>query len=117
MGRLPLTGSLGQALVLGLYLYDEGQVRLWPYPRANGEHTIQVLQRLQAEAPERPLIVLWDGRAVSPGQGRPGGRHDPGHRPHTAARLQPGSDARGGALALAAGRTSPITTAMSAPRT
>jgi transposase len=45
----------------GLYLYNEGQVRLWPYPRANGEHTIQVLQRLQAEAPERPLIVLWDG--------------------------------------------------------
>src|SRR3954462_1532583 len=45
----------------GLYLYNEGQVRLWPYPRANGDHTIQVLQRLQAEAPERPLIVLWDG--------------------------------------------------------
>src|SRR3954463_8774911 len=25
----------------GLYLYNEGQVRLWPYPRANGEHTIE----------------------------------------------------------------------------
>ncbi len=65
MGRLPLTGSpLGLSAKLsfyGLYLYNEGQVRLWPYPRANGEHTIQVLQRLQAEAPERPLIVLWDG--------------------------------------------------------
>jgi hypothetical protein len=23
----------------GLYLYNEGQVRLWPYPRANGCHT------------------------------------------------------------------------------
>ena len=45
----------------GLYLDNEGQVRLWPYPRANGDHTIQVLQRRQAEAPERPLIVLWDG--------------------------------------------------------
>ena len=24
----------------GLYLFNEGQVRVWPYPRANGEHTI-----------------------------------------------------------------------------
>jgi transposase len=45
----------------GLYLYNEGQVRLWPYPRANGDHTIDVLQRLRAEVPERKLIVLWDG--------------------------------------------------------
>jgi len=45
----------------GLYLYNEGQVRLWSYPRANGEHTIDVLQRLRAEVPERKLIVLWDG--------------------------------------------------------
>src|SRR3954453_4273573 len=45
----------------GLYLYNEGQVRLWPYPRATGEHTITVLQRLRAEAAERRLIVLWDG--------------------------------------------------------
>ena len=54
-------GLSAKLSVYGLYLYNEGQVRLWPYPRANGEHTIQVLQRLQAEAPERPLIVLWDG--------------------------------------------------------
>jgi transposase len=45
----------------GLYFYNEGQVRLWPYPRANGEHTVEVLQRLRAEAPDRTLIVLWDG--------------------------------------------------------
>ena len=45
----------------GLYLYNEGQVRLWPYPRANGCHTIDVLRRLRAEAPDRKLIVLWDG--------------------------------------------------------
>jgi transposase len=45
----------------GLYLYNEGQVRLWPYPRANGEHTIDVLWRLRAEWPEQQLIVLWDG--------------------------------------------------------
>jgi hypothetical protein len=33
----------------GIYLYSEGQTRIWPYPRANGEHTIDVLQRLRAE--------------------------------------------------------------------
>src|SRR5205085_9864554 len=45
----------------GLYLYNEGQVRLWPYPRANGEHTIDVLRRLRAEFSDAALIVLWDG--------------------------------------------------------
>jgi transposase len=45
----------------GLYLSNEGQVRLWPYPRANGEHTIEVLRRLRAEFPDEALIVLWDG--------------------------------------------------------
>jgi len=45
----------------GLYLYNEAQVRLWPYPRANGGHTIEVLRRLRAEHPDRALIVLWDG--------------------------------------------------------
>lgn len=45
----------------GLYLYNEGQVRMWPYPRANGEHTIEVLRRLRAELPDRKLILLWDG--------------------------------------------------------
>src|SRR3954467_10843716 len=45
----------------GLYLYNEGQVRLWPSPRANGEHTIEVLGRLRAAFPNEALIVLWDG--------------------------------------------------------
>ena len=45
----------------GLYLYNEGQVRLWPYPRANGDHTIDVLRRLRAAFPDEALIVLWDG--------------------------------------------------------
>jgi transposase len=36
-------------------------VRLWPYPRANGEHTVEVLHRPRAEHPDRKLIVLGDG--------------------------------------------------------
>ena len=45
----------------GLYLYNEGQVRLWPYERGNGAHTVDVLGRLRAEFPKRKLVVLWDG--------------------------------------------------------
>jgi transposase len=45
----------------GLDLSNEGQVRLWPYRRANGDHTIDVLRRLRAEFPDEALIVLWDG--------------------------------------------------------
>jgi transposase len=45
----------------GLYLYNEAQVRIWPYPRATGEHTIDVLRRLRAEIPQGRLIVIWDG--------------------------------------------------------
>src|SRR2546423_7593263 len=40
----------------GLYLYNEGQVRLRPYPRAHGDHTTAVLPRLWAERPDRKLI-------------------------------------------------------------
>ena len=45
----------------GPYLCNEGAVRLWPDPRANGEHTIDVLRRLRTEWPEDKLIVVWDG--------------------------------------------------------
>jgi transposase len=45
----------------GLYLYNEGEVRLWPYARANGENTIDVLHRLRAEWPDQPLMLVWDG--------------------------------------------------------
>ncbi len=44
----------------GLYLYNEGRVRIWPYARANGAHTIDVLRRLRAEIPTGKLIVVWD---------------------------------------------------------
>ena len=42
------------------YLYSEGRVRVWPYARANGEHTVNVLRRLRAEVPDGKLIVVWD---------------------------------------------------------
>jgi transposase len=45
----------------GLYLYNEAQVRIWPYPRASGEHTIDVLRRLRETIPAGKLVVIWDG--------------------------------------------------------
>jgi transposase len=45
----------------GLSLYNEGQVRIWPYDRAEGGNTIDVPRRLRAELPAGTLIVLWDG--------------------------------------------------------
>jgi transposase len=54
-------GLAARVSFYGLYLYNEGQVRLWPYARANSTHTIDVLRRLWAECPDDALIVLWDG--------------------------------------------------------
>ncbi len=48
-------------MTYGLSLYNKGQVRLWPYARANGEHTIDVLWRLRAEIPDGTPTVVWDG--------------------------------------------------------
>lgn len=45
----------------GAYLYNLGQVEIWPYPRANGDYTLEVLERLRAQFPKRTLKLLWDG--------------------------------------------------------
>lgn len=45
----------------GLYLYNEGEVRLWPYDRADGANTVDALRRLRAEWPGRELVLVWDG--------------------------------------------------------
>ena len=45
----------------GVYFYNQGQVKLYPYDRANSESTIELLETLRQELPETPLTVLWDG--------------------------------------------------------
>ena len=100
----------------GLHLYTEGQVRLWPSPRAHGDHTIEGLQRLRAEVPERTLIVLWDGAPYHRAQAvREVARTldidlvpPPGYSPD----LMPVEGSGAGC-----GTTSPIITAMPARRT
>ena len=54
-------GLSKQVSCYGLYLYNEGQVEIWPYPRANGDYSIDLLERLRARCPDRPLKLIWDG--------------------------------------------------------
>jgi len=42
-------GLAAKVSFYGLYLYNEGQVRIWPYSRGNGENTLDVLRRLRAD--------------------------------------------------------------------
>jgi transposase len=46
----------------GAYLYNEGQVRIWPYDKANGVNTLDFLRRLRAElGVGKPITLFWDG--------------------------------------------------------
>jgi hypothetical protein len=93
----------------GLYLPNEAEVRLWPYARANGEHTIDVLRRLRAEWPDRRLTVVWDGapyhraRMVREAATALRIEHRVADRTRALAGLQPGLHAGRGPLALAPG--------------
>src|SRR4051794_41869106 len=96
------SGLSAKVSFYGLYLYNEGQVRIWPYPRASGEYTVDVLRRLRETIPAGKLIVIWDGAPY----------HRAGTVQAAAARLnitivplaglQPRPDAGRAALALAA---------------
>lgn len=45
----------------GVYLYNLGEVRLFPFERAEQFNTIEVLKRLRVEFPDIPMTVIWDG--------------------------------------------------------
>ena len=44
----------------GVYLYNLGQVRIFPYDTANQFNTIAVLKKLRVEFPDIPITVIWD---------------------------------------------------------
>jgi len=54
-------GLKAKVSFFGIYLYSEPSVRIWPYERANGVFTIDVLERLRREHGDRPIVVVWDG--------------------------------------------------------
>ena len=45
----------------GVYYYNQGQVRIWPYPRGDQHHSVNVLERIRQENPARNIVVIWDG--------------------------------------------------------
>jgi len=45
----------------GIYLYNLGQVRIFPYDTANKFNTVDVLKKLRAEFPDMPIKMVWDG--------------------------------------------------------
>lgn len=45
----------------GLYLFNYQAVRIWPYERANGDNTLDMLCRLRQEFPEHLIVLVWDG--------------------------------------------------------
>ncbi|WP_263322482.1 IS630 family transposase [Endozoicomonas sp. Mp262] len=45
----------------GIYYYNLGQVRIWPYPCGRKEHTVNVLERIRQEHPDREIDIVWDG--------------------------------------------------------
>ncbi len=53
--------GLSKVSFYGLYLYNIGQVRIFPYEVAEKFNTMEVLQKLRAEFPNRPIKLLWDG--------------------------------------------------------
>lgn len=53
--------GLAKVSFYGLYLYNLGQVRIWPFEQANQENTVEVLKRLRVEFPDVPIKLVWDG--------------------------------------------------------
>ena len=45
----------------GVYYYNDGQVRIWPYPSGRKEHSVHVLERIRQEKPDREIDLIWDG--------------------------------------------------------
>lgn len=56
------SSSPGRAKVsfYGCYLYNFGQVRIFPYECANRFNTVDVFKQLVAEFPLTPIKVVWD---------------------------------------------------------
>ena len=45
----------------GVYIYNQGTVRIFPYEQAEKLNTIDVLKKLRVEFPDSPMTVVWDG--------------------------------------------------------
>lgn len=53
--------GLAKVSFYGVYLYNLGQVRIFPYDCANQFSTIDMLKQLRVEFSDLPMKVIWDG--------------------------------------------------------
>ena len=53
--------GLAKVSFYGVYLYNKGEVRLFPYDKANGINTKDVLEKIRAEFPSAQITLIWDG--------------------------------------------------------
>ena len=45
----------------GIYVYNQGTVRILPYEKAEKVNTVDVLKKLRVEFPDTKMTVVWDG--------------------------------------------------------
>ena len=52
----------------GIYLYNKGETRIYPYLYANGENTVDVFKKIKAEFPDENITLIWDGAPYHRGE-------------------------------------------------
>jgi transposase len=60
--------GLAKVSFYGVYLYNLGQVRLFPYLQANGDNTVDVLKKIRNEFPDEDITLIWDGASYHRGE-------------------------------------------------
>ncbi|SEH05497.1 Uncharacterised protein [Candidatus Venteria ishoeyi] len=60
--------GLAKVSFYGVYLYNKGEVRLFPYDKADGNNTKDVLEKIRAEFPSDPITLVWDGASYHRGK-------------------------------------------------
>jgi len=55
--------GLAKVSFYGVYIYNQGQVKIYPYEKANSENTIDVLKKLKKDFPglNNKITLIWDG--------------------------------------------------------
>jgi transposase len=61
--------GLAKVSFYGVYLYNQGQVRILPFDCGNGDNTVEVLRQIRAMCPaDSHITLLWDNVAYHHGK-------------------------------------------------
>jgi len=53
--------GLAKVSFFGVYIYNTGQVKIYPYEKGNSASTIDVLKKIREDLPEQEITIIWDG--------------------------------------------------------